>query len=535
MRSLRHVLLVWIAWAAGAAVVQGQDPFSVEADLRRGPPAVLTVTFRVPADHYLYGHMLAVEVLRPESAQLVPVSSPSPKTKYDAVLEKDVSVYDADSVFSYRVEGLGDAELTVAVSYQGCTEAMCFLPQRRELTPGGSAGAQPAASLAEVGTPAGRAGDWRGLAEQFEIAATGNGYMPPEAFLRFLGQEGASATAEANLLQRVFRRYGLFVALLLVIPLGMLLNLTPCVLPMIPVNLAIIGAGQAGGGRYTGLTRGAVYGAGMALVYGLLGVVVVLTGSRFGALNASPWFNLAVALIFVVLGLAMFDVIVVDLSRFQRGGIPDGHSPRSPLIAAFVLGGTAALLAGACVAPVLIWVLVLATDLYVKGNPAGLLLPLMLGVGMALPWPVVGAGLSVLPRPGNWMNRIKYAFGALILGFAVYYAVLGVRLFVAQHAVGPRTASLAPDGWNPSLPAGLQQALDHRQPAILDFWALTCKSCMKMKKTTFKDADVVAALEPYVRIAVQTDDVNDPLVRAALDYYKVLGLPTYVVLRPRQR
>lgn len=522
-------LLILMAVIAGSWL-RAQDPFTVETDLQRGPPAVLTVSFRVPAEHYLYAHMIQVEPLQPAGVALTPLTTPPATVRYDPTFEKDLSTYDKDTVFTYRVDGLADGDLTVAVSYQGCTESMCFLPQRLELIPGVGAAPTPAAEATPAATTA---GGWRDLAERFEVVATGSGYMDSDAFLEFLRSGADGGVAEENLLEAVFRRYGLIVALLLVLPLGLLLNLTPCVLPMIPVNLAIIGAGQGQGSRSTGLIRGAVYGAGMALVYGLLGVVVVLTGSRFGALNASPWFNAVIAIIFVVLALAMFDVLALDLSRFQRAGPTAEGSGRSPLLAAFVLGGTAALLAGACVAPVLIWVLVLATNLYANGNPAGLLLPLALGVGMALPWPIVGAGLSVLPRPGAWMNRIKAVFGVLILLFAAYYASLSVRLFMARQ-IGTQDSAVV-DGWNTSLAAGLQEADDGGREVVLDFWALTCKSCMKMKRTTFKDPAVIAALEPYVRIAVQTDDMKDPVVRGSLDYYKVMGLPTYVVLRPRDK
>jgi len=85
---------------------------------------------------------------------------------------------------------------------------------------------------------------------------------------------------------------------------GLALNLTPCVLPMIPINLPILGAGRENRDRRRSIVLGGAYGAGMALAYGGLGLVVVLTGSKFGALNSSPWFNFAIAVVFVVLGLA---------------------------------------------------------------------------------------------------------------------------------------------------------------------------------------------------------------------------------------
>ena len=90
----------------------------------------------------------------------------------------------------------------------------------------------------------------------------------------------------------------------------------------------------------------------MAFVYGVLGVIVVLTASTFGTINASPWFNLGIAVLFVALSLAMFDVFEIDFSRFS-GNIGSGAG-RGTFLLAFTMGTVAALLAGACVAPVVI-------------------------------------------------------------------------------------------------------------------------------------------------------------------------------------
>ena len=106
-------------------------------------------------------------------------------------------------------------------------------------------------------------------------------------------------------------------SLLLIVLGGAGLNLTPCVLPLIPINLAIIGAGARASSRRRGFALGATYGLGMALVYGVLGLVVVLTGSKFGTLNSSAWFNVGIAVVFLIMSLAMFDLVNVDFSRFQ--------------------------------------------------------------------------------------------------------------------------------------------------------------------------------------------------------------------------
>ena len=115
---------------------------------------------------------------------------------------------------------------------------------------------------------------------------------------------------------------------------------------------------------------GGVYGAAMALVYGVLGVVVIMTASTFGTINASPWFNLGIAIVFVVLALAMFDVLTIDFSRFSSGFGVERIETRIISSLAFGMGAIAALLAGACVAPVVIQV-VCFRAICMRGNGRG--------------------------------------------------------------------------------------------------------------------------------------------------------------------
>src|SRR5262249_52060189 len=193
-------------------------------------------------------------------------------------------------------------------------------------------------------------------------------------------------------------------------------NLTPCVLPMIPINLAIIGAGAQASSRGRGFLLGSAYGIAMAVVYGLLGLVVILTAGTFGTINSSPWFNLGITILFVVLGLAMFDVLLIDFSKYSSN-FGTGAS-RGSVVLAFSMGAVAALLAGACVAPVVIQVVLFSSNLYSTGTKIALALPFCLGLGMAIPWPIAGAGLASLPKPGMWMVRVNQAFGVFILATA---------------------------------------------------------------------------------------------------------------------
>jgi thiol:disulfide interchange protein len=305
---------------------------------------------------------------------------------------------------------------------------------------------------------------------------------------------------------------------------------------MIPINLAIIGAGAQAGSRGRGLLLGAAYGGAMALVYGVLGVVVILTAGTFGTINASPWFNLGIAVLFVVLALAMFDVIVIDFSRFSSG-IRTSDAGRGTFVVAFGMGAIAALLAGACVAPVVIEVVLFSSNLYARGTAIALGLPFFLGLGMALPWPLAGAGIASLPKPGAWMVRVKQVFGVLILATAAYYGYEAYGIFsnrwVDPGAVTSSVQEKLKSGWHASLTEGLDASRREQKPVLIDLWATWCKNCLTMDKTTFQDPAVIAALAGYVKIKFQAEDPEQQPAKAVMQRFNAVGLPTYVILRPK--
>src|SRR5690606_16516270 len=87
-------------------------------------------------------------------------------------------------------------------------------------------------------------------------------------------------------------------------------------------------------------------------------------------------------------------------------------------------------------------------------------------------------------------------------------------------------------GWYASLPAGLEAAEREGRPVLIDLWATWCKNCLTMDTTTFADAEVLTALDRYVKIKVQAEDPDDPATRAIMRRFRAVGLPTYVILAP---
>jgi len=224
----------------------------------------------------------------------------------------------------------------------------------------------------------------------------------------------------------------------------------------------------------------------------------------------------------MVLALSMFDIFILDFSRFRRNKRKDAKKS-NVYITALVLGGISALLAGACVAPVLIWVLLLAADLQAKGNAFAIFLPLLLGVGMGLPWPILGAGISKIPKPGMWMVYVKKGMGVLILLFACYYIWIGIQIM--------RKPEIKMTGWDNNLSAAMEKAQQSNQFILVDFWGISCKSCTLMKKTTLKDTEVLAELENALKVEFQSDDLKNPTIMEVLQYYKIVGLPTFILLK----
>lgn len=534
--SLVRCLLV--ATLLAMATVMGwadddESPFKVTPSLEREAGKVrLKVNFQFPAGHYLYADKLHFQA--DESADDLAFEVPKASVITDKHSQSQKSVHLTSFVATRAVDLGVNGQLSLHVKWQGCSEEACFLPESLQWTVRGDGTVvltdETTSVLSLAGGAAAVAPATAGMTDGLLVLSRSTGYADDEAFLKWLdrGAQGGRSQ-EAAALSLPAGLWGSLMTIGLILLGGLGLNLTPCVLPLIPINLAILGAGAASSNRRRGFMLGSVYGAGMALTYGLLGLTVVVTGAKFGTLNSSPWFNFGIAAVFVVLSLAMFDKWALDFSGLQsRMGGP-GRSRRGGVLAALVMGSVAATLAGACVAPVLISVLLLSTTLYTEGNWLGVLLPFILGLGMALPWPLAGGGLSFLPKPGTWMVRVKQGFGVLILVFAGYYAVLGWTLLPSASTEGGTAAGSAQQAID-HFRQQLDQAKQSNQPIFVKFGASWCKNCTAMERTTLGDPKVMERLQHFSVVKFAAEHPSDPAVKQLLDQFGVMGLPTYLIL-----
>jgi len=532
---------------------------SARLALRVALPDGLHTQSNKPRDETLIPTELTIDA--PQGVAVKEIVWPPATDLKQAGVDKPLAVF--EQTFAIGVElalassvPAGDLAIPARLRYQACDASLCYPPANADVTwtiPVVAAGTpiaasadpifaaikfgtgeKPAATAAPPAIARGgggaKAGNDAARLDAFNVLGTTGGYQGTSDFLKFIRD------AENGVKQRgLFEGRGPLMILLIVLVGGLALNLTPCVLPMIPINLAIIGAGAQRSSRARGFLLGSAYGGAMALVYGVLGLIVILTAGTFGTINSSPWFNLGIAILFVVLGLAMFDVLLIDFSKYSSN-IGTGAG-RGTFALAFTMGAVAALLAGACVAPVVIQVVLFSSNLYATGTKIALALPFCLGLGMAIPWPVAGAGLAALPRPGMWMVRVKEAFGVFILATAAYYGYEAYSIFsnrwVDPSAVASSVQEQLKAGWHASLADGLAAAERENKPVLIDMWATWCKNCLTMDKTTLASDDVRQALSGYVKIKYQAEDPDAEPAKSVLQRLSSPGLPAYAILKPK--
>ncbi len=210
---------------------------------------------------------------------------------------------------------------------------------------------------------------------------------------------------------------------------GVLTSFTPCVYPMIPVTVAYMG-GAAAGNRRRAVTLSLVYVLGMAVIYAVLGVVVAMLGKTFGQFTRSPWIFGGVAIVIAVFGLAMLDKITIPVPGFA-GRVQTEGARRGGFLGALMMGSAAGFVAAPCTAPVLLILLghVAKTRDVVWGG----MLTFAFALGLSLLLLIVGifSGLlSNLPRPGVWMERVKKAFGILMLIIAAWFLYQAIQMVI---------------------------------------------------------------------------------------------------------
>jgi thioredoxin:protein disulfide reductase len=340
---------------------------------------------------------------------------------------------------------------------------------------------------------------------------------------------------------------------------GVLVDLTPCVYPLIPITVAVFGAKGVSRGR--ALFLATAYVLGMAALYTGLGVLVALSGGQFGAWLANPWVVVPIAALLVALATSMFGAFDLQLptSLQSRLNSVGGAGP----VGAFLMGLVSGFISAPCTGPVLLSLLAYIAKASAEGSSvmygASLLFVYALGMGTLFFAVALGASLF---RPGPWMEHVKSFFGVALIVMALWFlgpivpalaewivdpdwglwlglglAALGLALGAVHLSFyGPPAEKLRkgvmvvvavvgaqltvnnilyvpPADWHEvetldELEAALARAQAADKPVLIDFAASWCLPCKELDVQTFHHPDVEPLLAQQFHLV--KIDVTDP-------------------------
>lgn len=340
----------------------------------------LRASLEVAPGHYLYRDKLVFKLKEGSASQVASVDLPPGEAKHDANFG-DTVVYhrSIDAIVHLQHPTAAPATVTLLATYQGCSEkGLCYAPIKKTL---------------EIGLPA---------AVQSTTAAP------------------APAT-ESDQIRTLLQSGKLWLIVAGFFGFGLLLSLTPCVFPMIPILSGIIVGQGAHPSRLHAFNLSLAYTLGMALAYTVAGVIAGLSGHLISTALQNPWALGLGALMFVVLSLSMFGFYELRLPSTLESRVADATNriKGGRFAGVFVMGALSALIVSPCVAAPLAGALLYIGQTHdvVLGGVA----LFALSIGMGVPLLLVGASAgALLPKAGAWMNAVSNLFGVIMLGMAVW-------------------------------------------------------------------------------------------------------------------
>lgn len=356
------------------------------------------------------------------------------------------------------------------------------------------------------------------------------------------------------------------ISLIAVFLLGLSLNLTPCVYPMISITVSLFA--PEGASRKKAFLHSLIYALGICLMYSVLGAFAAATGSFFGSWLQNSWVLAGIGVFLLVPALSMF-----ELFHFHIPGLP-ANLPGAGFLRYLLSGLFAGIVASPCVGPPVIALLAVAAS---QSNAMfAFWLFFVMSLGLALPYVLLGTfsgALTKLPRSGAWLIWIKRALGWVMVGWALFYftlaikpqlfhwvlpavmftagidlawiekgnhklffeifkKVLGIGLIAAAAFLVFRpfpTTALAFESYRPEF---ISEQKISRRPAFIEFYADWCIPCHELDETTYRDPRVIQAMKDFYRIKVNLTKEDDAQAMALVEQFQVEGVPTLLFLGP---
>jgi len=349
----------------------------------------LKAAFTVAPDYHLYRERISFKLKEGSGGEITETAFPKGEMIQDPNFgQMEVYKHDFEATAKLKFSGATPEKITVLASYQGCSEkGLCYPPIKKTI---------------EISLP--------GSVQATDAKSADGGSS--------VSSEAASGDDEV---QSLLKGGKFWLVILGFFGFGLLLSLTPCVFPMIPILSGIIvGQGQHPT-RMHAFNLSVAYTLGMAISYTIAGIAAGLSGHLISSALQNPWVLGSSAFVFVLLSLSMFGFYELQLPSAMESGVLNftNRIKGGRFFGVFVMGILSALIVSPCVAAPLAGALIYIgqTHNVVLGGVA----LFSLSIGMGVPLLIVGASAgALLPRAGAWMEAVRNFFGVMMLAMAIW-------------------------------------------------------------------------------------------------------------------
>jgi len=373
-----------------------------------------------------------------------------------------------------------------------------------------------------------------------------------------------------------------YTQLLLVLLLGILMSLTPCIYPMIPITVSLLGV-SPGNSLFRNFLLALAYAMGLATTFACLGLSAVFFGMRCGSILCNPWIVGGMVAFLFYCGGSMFGWYELHIPRWLMP--QQRETKRGSHLSAFLFGSISGLIASPCMSPGL--ALILSMVAGIGDIFRGFALLFVFGIGSAAPLLLVGTfsgSLQLLPRSGMWMQEVKKFFGLMLFLVAFYYLqfvmplslVLGsaalfliiagiaystnnlrartmigkifitmisfllitgglyvaYRAFVTGKKIFETPAAQLPSSWLSSYQEARTLAQEQGKLLLVDFRADWCSVCVMIEKKVLHDAALELALKKIIAVRLDGTTADNKVYEQLTQQFKVYGIPALLLIDP---
>ena len=519
MKKLFLILIfIGTVFAGNNDFLNPEDAFKVTVSKKQN-----SIEFKIQLDKsiYIYDEFLEIAIIKPSNIDITKeLTKPKPVEYHEAKVHFGELIVNIPLKLIEAKIGQGDFELKLY--YQGCSKkGLCYSPMSKIYS------------------------------SSVEVASK-------------------NIVNETDSITQTLQTGSLLLVLITFFGFGLLLSLTPCIFPMIPILSSIIVHHTKKHEKMStakGFFLSLVYVLSMSITYTIAGILAGLFGANIQAMLQNPFVIIGFALVFVALAFSMFGYYEIALPQSWQSKLnktSDENSKGDGIIGIAIMGFLSALIVGPCVAPPLAGALVYIGQ---TGDAVlGGLALFIMSLGMGMPLLLIGAGSAkFMPKPGGWMTTVSKVFGVVMLAIAIWMLdkivpeivtlnlfsllCIGSAFYLVRYGnnLGKLTAGILlivsiiftyngltiNDNDKSQFKyvktvQELEQIVSRsKKPIMIDFWATWCTSCKEFDKITFQDETIKKELKKYILLKVDVTK-NSKDDKTLMDKFNLFGPPAMI-------